>query len=406
MPNSRYQAVRRFLAKERVQLAAYLTITLIASIQRYLIPNQFDVANQITYTNYNNYVIFKNAFLHLLLDKNLYSLHLTEQLDLFKYSPTFALFMGLFAYLPDWLGLILWNLLNTLTVFYGIKHLPYLTDGIKGNIRWFMLPELLTATQNSQSNSLILGLFLWSFIYMERGKLIWASLFMLLTVFIKLFGVVGFMLFLLYPRKPAAVGYTLAWGLLLLILPVVAVSLPQLLGQYQNWLVMLEHDHSSSIGLSVMGWLYTWFSLDPPKVVVVVLGAIALLLPLLRTTQYVHYSFRLVVLASVLLWVIIFNHKAESATFIIAIGGVAIWYFTQPTSIVNRLLVILAFIFTSLSPLDIFPSLLRETLVYPYVLKAVFCIAIWGKIIVNLLSDDWSLAPIDSTKPTVLPLGG
>lgn len=394
MTSSRYRTVVQFFAKEQVLLTAYVLITLLASLQQYLLADQPVGDSQLAYPKYNNYVIFKNAFFHLLANKNLYALHLNEQWDLFKYSPTFALFMGLFALLPDWLGLMLWNLLNTLIVFFGIRHLPFLGEESKVKIRWFILIELLTATQNSQSNSLILGLFIWSFINLERGKLVWATLLLLLSVFIKLFGIVGFILFLLYPRKPAAVFYTILWTVLLVTLPLMAVSHQQLFGQYQNWLVMLQNDHSNSIGLSVMGWLNTWFSLDPPKVVVVVIGGVLLLLPLLRTTQYDYYLYRLLVLSSILLWVIIFNHKAESATFIIAVGGISFWYFSQLPTLPNRILVLLAFVFTSLSPTDVFPTALRELLVYPYVLKAVFCIFIWGKITINLLANDWSAAPM------------
>ncbi|GAB3219827.1 glycosyltransferase family 87 protein [Spirosoma arcticum] len=394
MSNPRYRAVIQFFAKERVLLTVYVLITLLASLQQYLLPDRTVGGSELAYSKYNNYVIFKNAFFHLLNNQNLYALHLAEQWDLFKYSPTFALFMGLFAYLPNWLGLMLWNLLNTLTVFSGIRHLPFLSNETKVKIRWFILIELLTATQNSQSNSLMLGLFIWTFISLERGKLIWATLLILLSVFIKLFGLVGFVLFLLYPRKPVAFFYTILWTVVLVALPLVAVSYQQLFDQYQNWLVMLQNDHSNSVGLSVMGWLNTWFSLDPPKVVVVGAGGVLLLLPLLRIAQYPYYGYRLLVLASVLIWVIIFNHKAESATFVIAIGGIGFWYFSQPATAINRVLVLLAFIFTSLSPTDIFPPVLREILVYPYVLKAVFCIFIWAKITIDLLTKDWGPAPM------------
>lgn len=392
--NPRYKAIVHFFARERVLLTVYVVITLLASLQQYLLPYRTVGGSELAYPKYNNYVIFKNAFFHLLANKNLYALHLAEQWDLFKYSPTFALFMSLFAYLPDWLGLMGWNLLNTLTVFFGIRHLPFLSDGVKVKIRWFILIELLTATQNSQSNSLMLGLFIWTFISLERGKLIWATLLILLSAFIKIFGIVGFVLFLLYPRKPAAFLYTILWTVLLVALPIVVISYQQLVDQYQNWLVMLQNDHSNSVGLSVMGWLNTWFSLDPPKVVVVVAGAALLLLPLLRIAQHRYYAYRLLVLASVLIWVIIFNHKAESATFVIAVGGIGLWYFSQPATLINRVLVLLAFIFTSLSPTDIFPPVLREVLVYPYVLKAVFCIFIWAKITIDLLTKDWGSEPM------------
>ncbi|MFD2936393.1 glycosyltransferase family 87 protein [Spirosoma flavum] len=389
MNNSRYKTISQFFGREPVVLAVYIVITLLASIQQYLLPEQIIGTSKLPVSNYNNYVIFKNSFFHLLANRNLYTFYLTEQWDLFKYSPTFALFMGLFAFLPNWLGLTLWNALNTLVLFFGIKHLPHLSRSTTVKIRWFVLIELLTSIQNSQSNGLILGLFIWSFIYLERGNLVWATLFILFSIFIKVFGIVGFVLFLVYPRKLAAFSYTSLWTVLLVILPLIVVSYQQLFDQYQNWVVLLQNDHSSSIGLSVMGWLNTWFSLVPSKGIVVVIGCVLLLLPLLRVAQYQYYHYRLLILASILIWVVIFNHKAESPTFIIAIGGVGLWYFSQPSTITNKVLVILAFVFTSLSSTDVFPTAVREMIVLPYVLKAVFCIAIWVKITVDLVTIDW-----------------
>ncbi len=399
MINSRYKNIGQFFSKESVLLSAYLLITLLASVQQYLLPDQTIGPSEQRYSNYNNYIIFKNSFVHLLAHKNLYSLHLAEQWDLFKYSPTFALFMGLFAFLPDWLGLTVWNLLNTLVLFVGIKYLPVVSEDSKVKIRWFVLIELLTSIQNAQSNGLIAGLFVWSFIWLERAKYGRATLLMLLSTFIKIFGVVGFVLFLLYPRKLTAILYTLGWTAVLVILPLAVVPYQELLNQYHNWWVMLQNDHSNSIGLSVMGWLNTWFSLDPSKLLVVVIGGVLLLLPLLRTSQYTAYQYRLLMLASVLIWVVIFNHKAESPTFILAITGIGIWYFCQPATVTNRVLVILAFVFTSLSPTDVFPATLRDQLVLPYVLKAVFCIAIWVKINIELLTTDWEAINSGASQP-------
>ncbi|GAB2527482.1 glycosyltransferase family 87 protein [Spirosoma aerophilum] len=389
MLNSRYRNLTQFFRKESVLLSAYVGITLLASIQQYLLPDQPIGPSVQRYSNYNNYVIFERSFDHLLANKNLYILYLTEQWDLFKYSPTFALGMGLLAFLPAWLGLTVWNLLNTLVLFFGIKHLPVLTESSKVKIRWFILIELLTSIQNSQSNGLIAGLLIWSFIWLERGKSVWATLLMLLSVFIKIFGVVGFVLFWLYPRKSAAFLYTAVWTVLLMALPLLVVSDQALLAQYQNWWAMLQTDHSNSVGLSVMGWLTTWFSLDPSKLMVVLTGAVLLVLPLLRTSQYKAYQYRLMMLASVLVWVVIFNHKAESPTFILAIAGVGLWYFSQPVTVVNRVLVIATFIFTSLSSTDVFPAFLRDQLVLPYVLKGFFCIAVWAKITADLLMNNW-----------------
>jgi hypothetical protein len=82
---------------------------------------------------------------------------------------------------------------------------------------------------------------------------------------------------------------------------------------------------------------------------------------------------------------VIFNHKAESPTFVVAVSGIAIWFFAQKVSVENIVLLILVIIFTILSPTDIFLASFRSGFVQPYVLKVVPCILVWIKITVDLM---------------------
>jgi hypothetical protein len=86
-------------------------------------------------------------------------------------------------------------------------------------------------------------------------------------------------------------------------------------------------------------------------------------------------------LASVLIFQVIFNPVAESPTYIIAVSGVLIWWSISPQTTYDRVLLIACFIFTVLSPSDLFPKVLREELVQPYVLKALPCVLIWFRLI-------------------------
>lgn len=375
-----------FFARPDVQLSVYALLTVAATFQQYFLPLKSFENGPATYTEYNNYVIFRQSFFHLLDHRNLYAPYPAEQWDLFKYSPTFALFMGLLAKLPDWLGLLLWNSLNSLVLFAGIQNLPGFSAGAKRRVGWFVLVELLTSLQNSQSNGLVLGLLVWGFVLLERRNLGGATLLVLLSAFVKIFGAVAFLLFWFYPRRGRAFAYGVGWTMLLVALPLLVVPPSDLAVQYQNWLRLLQSDHSTSAGLSVMGWLNTWFNFFPDKTALVAVGLGLLLLPLWRRSAYETYRFRLWMLASTLIWVVIFNHKAESPTFIIAMGGVGLWYFSQKPTLINTGLAGLAFVFTSLSPTDVFPHFLRETLVHPFTLKAVFCIAVWAKLQVDLLT--------------------
>jgi hypothetical protein len=359
-------------------------IVIVLSAQSLLLKPKTFVPGGKEYTHYNNYIIFKQSFFHLTDDKDLYQFYPAEHWDLYKYSPTFALLMAPLAILPDALGLAAWNLLNMLVLFFALWKLPQSTNQSRLLMLAFILLELITSVQNSQSNALIAGLIIFAFISLERKQTALAALFILLTVFIKIFGLLALSLFLFYPNKFRAVLYSIGWTLLLLFLPLIVISMPHLGLLYQSWYNQIVNDHSVSFGFSVAGWLYTWFGVNA-KNSILLLGLVLFCLPLIKYKFFNELKFRLFFLASILIWIVIFNHKAESPTFIIAISGVAIWGFSQKLKKENILLLIVALIFTVLSPTDLFPKNIRNNFIVPYVLKVVPCILIWLKITFDMM---------------------
>src|SRR5260370_27579307 len=143
--------ISRILTDTRFVLAVYLVATLVASWLAY-VKYGYVAGNGLHYKDFNTYVISKQSFFHLLENKNLYVLYPAEHWDLYKYSPTFALFMGLFAYLPDSLGLALWNLLNALPLYLAINSLPVKPPQVRIAILWFVLLELIFTIQHAQIN--------------------------------------------------------------------------------------------------------------------------------------------------------------------------------------------------------------------------------------------------------------
>ena len=365
----------------KIILIVYVLFAVIASVQSYFQTNH----EYPEYTCYNNYVIFKQSHFHLIENKDLYINYYQEQGDLFKYSPTFSLFFGAFAYFPNIIGLSIWNILNCLVFFAAIYLLPNIDNRKKIFILFFCLIELMTSMQNEQSNALTVGLIILAFAFLERRNYAIATLLIIASVYIKIFGLVAFALFLLYPKKGKLALYSIFWATILFALPLFVVDFSELKLQYLSWWNMLQNDHSNSLGLSVMGVLDSWFNISVNKINTVLIGAILFCIPLIQFRKYSNYFFRVLLLCSVLIWVIIFNHKAESSTFIIAIAGIAIWFFQSKQNILNSILVILAFILVSLSPTDLFPRTLRNTIIVPYALKAVPCILIWLKILYDMI---------------------
>jgi len=119
---------------------------------------------------------------------------------------------------------------------------------------------------------------------------------------------------------------------------------------------------------------------------VTLVGSVLFLLPLIHIRRYGDYSFRLLYLASVLIWMVIFNHKAESPTFIIAMAGIGIWYFSQTPIKLNGILLVLAFLLISMSVSDLVPAFIRNEIVRPYGVKAVMAVVIWCRILYDQLT--------------------
>ena len=346
------------------------------------------VANEgFSHTLYNNYLIFQQSFFHLLENEDLYKAYPQEHYDLFKYSPSFALFMGVIAYFPVWIGLFLWNSLNVFVLFLGLKKLKFTRNNGFVFASLFVLIELITTTQNSQSNALIAGLILLAFDSLENSKVSRSAWMLIATVFIKLFGLVAFVLYLFYPKKIKSGLLVIFWVVVLSAIPLLFIDTQSLYYQYISWLNLLGNDHSNELKFSVMGFLNSWFGVSAEfKNYILLLGVFMFGIPLIKIKSYKVLRYKQLYTASVLLWVVLFNHMAESATFILAVTGISVWYFTKnEVTLLDKFLMLLTVLFTLLSPSDIYPEFIRKMYFIPYTVKVIPCILVWLKINFELL---------------------
>lgn len=396
--------IRKLLLTPQTLLVVYIGAAIFAAVQLYSLgthlfimprPGTFpeDIMNKPELMNlfighqmteYNNYLIFKYSFFHLLEGKNLYDIFPERHWDFYKYSPTFALFMGPMSYMPDVLGLSVWNILNAITVYFAVRMLPF-TSRTQCLILWFCALELLTCLQNTQSNGLMCGLMIAGYGSMQRGKPMWAALWLVLAAYIKVYSLIGFCMVLLYPGKPKFILYGILWGVILWALPLAVTPLHTLIWQYQNWGKLMVADANAAVGLSVAGWLNTWFGLSGGRAYITLAGIVLFLLPFVRYKLYRNETYRALTVASMLIWVVIFNHKAESPTFIIAVAGVAIWYYSRGREWWRIAVLMTVFIFTCLGTTDIFPPFVRNNFIYPYTIKAVPCILAWVVVFMELM---------------------
>ena len=368
-----------FIFYKKSVVALFILVAIVTGSQSYLNGVKRGVpTTKSIFTKYNNYIIFEESFKHLKNNQDLYIAYPDEHWDLYKYTPTFSVFFGFFSLFPDWFGLILWNLVNSLVFLIAVFLLPYITDKQKIAILFLSFIEMHISILNEQSNGLMVGLILLTYVFLEKEHYFAATFMLVFSIYIKLFSVIGFVLFLFYPKKIKLTLYTLFWVVALFLVPLLLIDINQyqfLIGSYLN---MLGQDHSTSYGLSVLGFLNSWFGLSILNMHLTVIGGLLFLLPLISFKCYNMQIFRMLYVSSLLIWVVIFNHKAESPTFIIAIAGVGIWYFaSEARKTVKGILLALVVVFTSMSATDLFPKVIRNELFEPYMVKVIPCILVW-----------------------------
>ena len=346
---------------------------------------------------YPNYVIFRNSYGNLVAHRDLYQRSGAEK-DCFLYSPTFALAMAPFAHVPDGLGILLWCTINSLLVYLAIARVPGIEDRARLLMMFIFLPDFIIAQQNLQTNPLVASFVMLAFVCFERRETFWAALFVALAFYVKIFGLLAASLCLLYRGRPKFVAALLFWFAVLFAMPLAVISFSELVGLYENWyrLTTLMHGnasvsaasslYSADFSLSLMNWLRAWFGLKPDAVRVQLLGLVLFAIPFLCWRAFENSRFRVLLLSSLLIWCVIFNHVAESPTYVIAMIGVGLWFVHEAKNKVTVSLLALAVVLTGLSSTDLFPRNVRNELVKPLFLKPFPCILIWGWIQFRLLT--------------------
>ncbi len=361
---------RSIFSNTRFLIAVFAAISLLASVKAVFLEGS------------GVYSIFYYSLYHLLDGKSLYALYPAEYVDHYHYAPTFAaLFAPIFA-LPYAVGLFLWQPLFAAIWFYAIYRMPF-THRQKAFAYWFCLHELFTSLVNSQTNPLITAVSLFAFLSFEQRKPGWAAFFILLGFNIKIYSLVAGALFLLYPQKGRFLAYAILWSVVMALLPLLLTSPDKLLWQYQLWIeqLLVKSDFDKWVNLSIHRLVHQIISPDISTSAIIGAGVLLFCSVYGQIRRFTEPTFRMLMVASVLIFQVIFNPVSESPTYITAVTGVMCWWFVSPQNGLDRALLIGCFVFTVLSPSDIFPSSLREQFVKPYVLKALPCVLIWFRVI-------------------------
>ena len=339
----------------------------------------------------NNFLIFRGVFWHTWQELPLYVPYPEEYFDINHYGPLFSLIIAPFALLPVWLGQVLWSVAMTVLLFCSIWRLPIPQKRIIF-IYWFCAHELMTALFMNQFNVVIAAIIILAFLLIERERDHWATLLIVIGTLVKIYGIVGIAFFLFSKHKLRFILSFAGWMLLLFALPMAISSPEYIINCYTEWIGNIiekngENADSLYQNISIIGMAHRISGCNFSDLFIIVPGMLLTALPFLRFGQYRHIAFRLAALASVLLFVVLFSTGSESSSYIIALAGVAIWYWSAPwkRSKWDIALMVFAFVLTSLSPSDLFPKYLRDEFVRPYALKALPCAIIWIKLICEML---------------------
>ena len=345
----------------------------------------------------NNFLIFKGTFWHAYNGTSLYEPYPAEYFDVNHYGPFFSIVIAPFAVVPHLVGLLAWTIALTAFLYVAIRWSQF-TQRQQIFLLWFCAHELLTALFMQQFNIAIAAIIVLTYYCIEREKDFWAAFFIMLGTFVKLYGIVGlaFFFFSKHKGKFIFIGSLIIWAVIMFVAPMVFHGPDYTIGQYQEWFTNLMEKNSGNAdaiaqNISILGMVHRTTGLAFSDLWLIVPGLVLFALPYLRFSQYRHMAFRQTILASVLMFVVLFSTGSESSGYITPFIGVVIWYTAVPWQRTgwDIALMVFVFILSSLSPSDLFPAYLRKEWVQPYALKALPVTLIWLKLCYEIITKDY-----------------
>lgn len=344
-------------------------------------------------------MIFKGVFWHVWNQASLFIEYPQEYFDVNHYGPLFSLVIAPFAVVPDWLGMILWCVALSLFLYVAIRKSD-LTKYQQVFILWFCAHELLTALFMQQFNIAIAAIILLAFFLIEKERDTEAAFFIVLGTLVKLYGILGLAFFFFSKHKCRFVVSLVIWSIVLFALPMLISSPEYIVNQYQEWYYCLiekngENLNSLHQNISLLGMVRKISGLMAySDLWLLIPGTLLFAIPYLRFSQYKNVAFRQTLLASVLMFLVLFSTGSESNGYITPFVGIVIWYTAAPWKRTNWdiALLIFAFVLSSLSPSDLFPAYLRKEWVQPYALKALPVTLIWFKLCYEMYTKDYRVS--------------
>ena len=372
-----------FLSDRRVLLGIWTLLSLVGMLK--------------LHRSHNNFLIFKGVYWHTVNGTSLYAAYPSEYSDVNHYGPLFSLIIAPFALLPEWAGMLLWLLFLSGWLFAAI-YWSGLRKSQQVYIYWFCGFTLLTALFMQQCNIAIAAIILSSFFLIEKEHEGWAAFFIVLGTLVKLYGIVGLAFFLFSRHKLRLTLWLAVWSVILFLAPMAISSPDYIIGQYHEWFTCLVEKNTHNLNsfaqnISLLGFVRrTTGHADYSDLWLIIPGMALFALPYLRFSQYKNLAFRETILASVLLFVILFSTGSEASGYVIALLGVCIWYTAAPWKRGKWAIALMVFVFilSGMGNCDLIPKTIRHDYIQTYALRALPISIVWLWLCYELCTKDYT----------------
>lgn len=345
----------------------------------------------------NNFLIYCGTADHFFAEQPLYITYCDHYADVNHYGPLFAFIVYPFTLLPTLPAVLLWMFGSALLLWYSIRSLP-IDPRARAIIMIFSAIELFNAAAYQQFGIATAALVVFSFSMIVQKREGWAALCIIIGTLVKIYGIVGLaFFFFIEPRRMARfVGFMALWTFVLVGVQFLFVGADYLMTQYGDWMRDISikdlqnkfavYQNRGLIGMvrKLSGSIYfndMWLMVG---------GLLLFFLPYFRVRQFRAAGFQMSMLASVLLFLVLFSSGTETCSYLSAMMGVGLWFVARPMEKVGLWgwFVVVLVCFGSLANALLPPSVYHGWF-FPFALKAAPFAVAWAVLIAEMLIFDY-----------------
>ena len=200
----------------------------------------------------------------------------------------------------------------------------------------------------------------------------------------------------LFHKGKARFGATLAAVFAAgLALPLLVTTPALLAAQYHSWFSIETRDAAplsrygtggADLYAGLMGQFRVWFGVNWPHWPTQLVGVMILLAPLaMQRRRFGDRQFRILFLASILVFCVLFNHQAESPSYSIAMIGTALWFAVSERTWWRVGLMAASLLIVNVASTGLMPRAWYQGWYVPYLVKTIPLIPVWVVMQLELL---------------------